>query len=350
MKKNIILILFITVIGVGFIIYKTLNKSNIMEIMTSGDKHEQLENGISSANFNGDDLFEKFISNGGAKNDQEVVTFLTENVLSNENNIDINVEGSGCSTFQTVNKNGEYIFGRNFDWQHSNALVIVSTPKIGYKSISTVNMDFITSINRTLSNLPDQVKTLVALYAPLDGMNEKGLTVSVNMIEDSATINQNTSKPDITTTTAIRLLLNKAATVEEAIEILESYDMHSSMGWMVHFMIADNTGKSVAVEYVNNEMKVIDTKMLTNFYLDRGNKYGIGSSQSHERYEILEKTLKDNETMEMEDVKNTLDSVSKDNFNEFESTEWSIVYNQTTLEVHYYHRENYTKKYTFKLN
>ena len=39
-------------------------------------------------------------------------------------------------------------------------------------------------------------------------MNEKGLAVSVNMIQDSEDINQDTAKPDITTTTAIRLLLD----------------------------------------------------------------------------------------------------------------------------------------------
>ena len=50
---------------------------------------------------------------------------------------------------------------------------------------------------------------------PLDGMNEKGLAVSVNMIQDYDAICQDTGKPDLTTTTAIRLLfLDRAANVE----------------------------------------------------------------------------------------------------------------------------------------
>lgn len=48
-----------------------------------------------------------------------------------------------------------------------------------------------------------------------DGLNEMGLAVSVNMIQDNATIEQNTDKKDITTTTAVRLLLDQAADVEE---------------------------------------------------------------------------------------------------------------------------------------
>ena len=80
--------------------------------------------------------------------------------------------------------------------------------------------------------------TLAALYAPLDGMNEAGLAVSVNMIQDSAAIEQNTDKPDITTTTAIRLLLDQAGNVDKALELLGQYDLHGSMGMMIHFAIA----------------------------------------------------------------------------------------------------------------
>lgn len=61
-----------------------------------------------------------------------------------------------------------------------------------------------------------------------------------------------------------------------------------------------------------------------------GEKNGIGTKQSHERYEILINRLNNSETMEIDDVRDALDSVSKDNFGEFESTEWSIVMNQTT--------------------
>lgn len=49
--------------------------------------------------------------------------------------------------------------------------------------------------------------------------------------------------------------------------------------------------------------------------------------------------------MTEEDVKEALDRVSKDNFGEFESTEWSIVMNQETKELVYYHRENYETSY-----
>lgn len=304
-----------------------------------------LESGLSTVQFKEDYYFDKYIEQGGASSDKEVIQFLKDNILSN---VDIEFQSNtfGCSTISSLGTNK--LFGRNFDWNHCNALIMQSKPPTGYASISTVNMDFIqTSAGFLLDLLPDNIKTIAALYAPLDGMNEKGLCVAVNMISDNTKIEQNSNKPDITTTTAIRLLLDKAANVEEAIALLQQYDMHASMGMMVHFAISDVSGKSVAVEYINNEMVVTETPVLTNFYVSEGKKYGIGSAQSHERYDILTKVLFDNDNITTEQMKNALDSVSKDNFNEYEATEWSIIFNQTSGEVTYYHRENYQNGYTF---
>ena len=228
--------------------------------------------------------------------------------------------------------------------------MVASYPSDGYASFSTVNVDFIRQGAGLASHfLSDEMLTVAALYAPLDGMNEKGLCVSVNMIQDSDTIAQNTEKPDITTTTAIRLLLNRAADVDEAVELLGQYDFHASMGYMVHLAIADSTGKSVAVEYVNNEMNVIETPILTNFYLSEGEKNGIGTSQSHTRFEILEHTLEERPVMDSGQVRDALSSVSKGNFGEFESTEWSVVFDQSALTAEYYHREDYGSSYAFTL-
>ena len=118
---------------------------------------------------------------------------------------------------------------------------------------------------------------------------------------------------------------------------------------MIYFAIADNTGRSVAVEYVNNEMIVTETPILTNFYLAKGEKYGVGTQQSHTRFGILQKALEDNSTMTTLQVRDALDSVSKDNFGEFESTEWSVVFDQLALTVTYYHREDYEVSYSFEL-
>lgn len=94
------------------------------------------------------------------------------------------------------------------------------------------------------------------------------------------------------------------------------YDMHASMGYMMHLAVADNTGRSVVVEYINND---------------------------------LMDTLAAHDAMTTDKVWDALDNVSKDNFNEFESTEWSVVYNQDAGTARYYHRENYAENHTFQV-
>lgn len=329
------------------------HEEDVEEIaVTPSTEIVELENGFSVVRHDGDDGFDGFLSQGGAASDGEVVAYLAENLLSGLDLGDIVGGIFGCSTIASENQAGDKLFGRNFDWQNCEAMIVASYPENGYASLSTVNMDFITqNVNGVVGMAlqADEVKTLAALYAPLDGMNEAGLAVSVNMIQDSATISQDTGKPNLTTTTAIRLLLNQAADVDEALELLNQYDMHASMGMMVHFALADASGRSVAVEYVDNQMIVIETPVLTNFYLAEGEKQGVGTQQSHERYEILMERLEESETMEMPDMRDALNSVSKDNFEEFASTEWSAVFNLNTGEARYYHRENYETCYRLQL-
>lgn len=320
------------------------------DIITPTAEIVSLEDDFAVVHYAGDDKLDEFLEQGGASSDADVMEFLTKYLLSGKSVLEFLGGMFGCSTLSAKSTDGSYLFGRNFDWESCQALVVSAEPEKGYASISTVNMDFIQAgAGLDMEQLPDEIKTKAALYAPLDGMNEKGLCVSVNMIEDSATIEQDTEKTDITTTTAVRLLLDQAADVDEALALLRQYDLHASMGMMVHFAIADAKGHSVAVEYVDDEMVVTDTPVVTNFYLAEGKKHGIGTKQSHTRYEILTEKLKQNKTMDMQDVRDALDRVSKDNFGEFESTEWSIVFHQGSGTVQYYHQENYEKAYTFQI-
>lgn len=328
---------------------RDMTAAESVEITKPTTEIKELEHGFLTVAYQGDYSFDEYLEQGGAATDAEVIEFLTDTLLSG---IDFNFFSGtfGCSTISVKSPEGDSLFGRNFDWENCEAMVVSAYPDKGYTSISTVNMDFIQQGADGVAALAlqaDNVRTIAALYAPLDGMNEAGLVVSVNMIQDSATISQTTKKPDITTTTAIRLLLDQAANVEEALTLLSQYDMHGSMGMMVHFALADADGHSVVVEYVDNEMIVTETPVVTNFYLAEGEKNGIGTAQSHERYDILMKQLSESDTMSTEDVKDALHSVSKGNFGEFESTEWSIVFNQSTKEVRYYHRENYKNSYLF---
>lgn len=314
--------------------------------ITPGTEISKLDDGLSVVRYEGEYGFEQFLEQGGADSDAGVAEYLTKNLSSVGLKLLFGENPFGCSTLSVPCSTGGYLFGRNFDWNSCDGLIISSKPKHGYASVSTVNMDFIRAGGMDVSVLPDHIQALIGLYAPLDGMNEKGMAVSVNMIQDSDGISQNTGKPDLTTTTAVRMILDQAADVNEAKALLEQYDLHASMGMMVHFALADAEGNSVVVEYIDNEMVVTRTPAVTNFYLAQGEKHGIGTEQSHTRYEILTEALKEQKTVSEAELRDILDSVSKDNFGEFESTEWSMIMNQETKEITYFHRENYEKGYT----
>jgi len=319
--------------------------------LKAADGIVNLENGLTAVRYDGDYGFDAFLSQGGAASESELLSFFSSYFGLDRNHLSYAEGGFGCSTISVQNESDGYLFGRNFDWMPCNAMIIEAHPRNGYRSISTVNVDFIHMGTRYLSvAMPDEVLIIAAIYVPLDGMNEKGLCVSVNMIEDSDTIQQNSDKPDITTTTAVRLLLDQAASVVEAINLLNEYDLHASFDYMVHFALSDATGKSVVVEYIGDVMTITETPIITNFYLTQGHKYGIGSQQSHTRYELLNDALAEHPIMSTDMVRDSLERVSKHHFRGSETTEWSIVFDQTSLIASYYHRENYSKVYSFMLD
>ncbi len=293
----------------------------------------------------GDCGFSAFLAGGGASSDAEVAAFLTS--LLKAPGLTFLTPDAACSTVAAESADGGHVFGRNFDWSCSEVLLLETHPADGYASFSTVNLDFL----RESANLPKEVLPTAACYAPLDGMNEKGLAVSVNMISDSARISQSTDKPDLTTTTALRLMLDRAATVEEALDLLGSYDLHGSYDMMIHFAVSDVTGRAVDVEYVGGEMIVVETPILTNFYLAEGEKQGVGSEESHRRYEALEAFMSAHEKADIVDVRDALVTARESAFDPdpSEGTEWSVLYDQTNLTATWYRREQFDRGFTAKL-
>jgi len=310
----------------------------------------KLEDGLYAMNYYGDYGLDDFLTQGGASSDMEVADFVVQNAFHGLIDLNLQSRPYGCSTLAVEGPQSSRLFGRNFDWGSCTALIVETAPSDGYASVSTVNMDFL-NLGLSLSEEAFvRLMSVAAPYAPMDGMNEKGLCVAVLMIEDRPGFDQQSEKNNLTTTTAVRLLLDKTATVEEAVELLETYDLLASAGMMIHFAIADASGRSVAVEYIDNEMNVIETPIVTNFYLTEGEKYGVGTEESKLRYQILTERLSEKGAMEMDDVRDTLDAVSKHNFNSvFASTEWSVVYDQTNGEARYYHREDYSRFFPFSV-
>lgn len=143
-------------------------------------------------------------------------------------------------------------------------------------------------------DLVGKIYLLAAPYLPVDGMNERGLAINVNTVNGGDFVNQETDKVDLMTTTLIRLVLDKARNVDEALELIRGYDLHDSVGGPYHFQIADKTGRSVIVEYYDNEMRVFGDdrgfQVMTN-HLVGGDLIDEDFLDSYSRYDMIEKEL-----------------------------------------------------------
>ena len=157
-----------------------------------------------------------------------------------------------CTSFQAKQADGEgYWYGRNYDYYKNPTLVTFSHPRDGYASIACSDMSH---IGYGLDKLPQKflsrINCLAAIYAPVDGINEKGLCTSIMALPKQAS-QQNTEKYDVGTTVIMRLWLDRCATVEEALTLLETVDVRhdAAVGSGYHYMIADATGHCVVVEF-----------------------------------------------------------------------------------------------------
>ncbi len=186
----------------------------------------------------GDYHFEEFLESGGASSDKEVSAYLTNCISKGFYQMDVTNEGPACSVISARNDKGNHVWGRNFDWDGSVPIIVKCVPQDGYASISTCDFKNITdSSEEEPDNFVNRMLAIAAVYVPMDGINEKGLCVADLEVNEGGMKEVDTAKPDLTITTAIRLILNRAATVEEALNLLEQYDIHASGGISHHLAI-----------------------------------------------------------------------------------------------------------------
>lgn len=157
-----------------------------------------------------------------------------------------------CTSFQAAKATGDgFWYGRNYDFFKNPTMVTVSHPKKGYASIAVSDMSH---FGYSLEKLPEgfvaSLSCLAAIYAPVDGINEKGLCTSIMALPKQAS-QQDTEKHDVGTTIIMRLWLDRCATVAEALELLESVDVRhdAAVGSGYHYMVADASGDCAVVEF-----------------------------------------------------------------------------------------------------
>ncbi len=380
-----ILLVLVALVGAAAIVWRNeiATVANFRKIADRNDAHQ--DGAVYRMDVSGDFYFDDFLAQGGASSDSELIDFITNSITRGLIDMTIQESEIACSAFTAVTPAGDRIFARNYDFSKTNTALVFTDPGNGrYKSFSTVDLQFLgMDADRDVEGLMNKITCLAAPYAPLDGVNEKGLSCGIFMSyqgTETVATDQQTEKPDITSTTMMRALLDYCATVDEAIAFVEQYDMHDSAQTSFHYMVADATGASAILEWTNGTdltdndgsartLRVIrndddahigeregaaDYQWITNFILQPGYYEDDDAKPGFDRYNEIASRLSatDGVVADEQAAMDILAAVGRRNWNNDDSngiTVHSVVYNLTKKTVLWVANEHYGEAaYTFE--
>lgn len=348
------------------------------------DRDEAHRDGaVYQINFSGDYFFDEFLSQGGASNDAELISFITRSITKGIIPMHIKTSSIACSAFTADTQSGDRVFGRNYDFSATNTAIVYTDPGEGrHASYSTIDLSFLgLDADKDVETIGQKFLTLAAPYVPLDGINDAGVACGIFMSyqgEGKGTpTDTQTDRPDITSTTLLRLILDYADSVEDAVALAQQYDLHDSASSCFHYMVADSTGRSAILEWVGTDadhdtdgaqrqLNVLwndtdalsdsaDWQVVTNFIKTPGYYDGTTAEMKGlDRYEHLAAALRemDGIVADKDAAMDLLASVGRRTWNNDDSnsnTVHSVVYDLTDKSVLWVGNEHYGEEaYTFE--
>lgn len=343
-KKKIIILIFAVILPLAILLTAFFSR-NLIRTVASVKK-------ISNApayqmNYYGSYELDKYLQHG-VSNADEYRSFLSTTLAGGA--CTFFGGAHGCSAFFAKTPDGDLILARNLDTTVGKGCVLKTDGTDGSKVLAMSNLEWIwynenepyePKDELTFSN---KLMSIASPYAVTDGMNEYGLTVSLFSADGShSTIDEN--KTNLLDYSIPIVLLNKAKTVDEAIEVLSKYNVVMSE-YPEHFMVSDASGDSAIIEYVNGKMQVTringNYQICTNFIIYNNPKLeGFGNDRYKNYDDALSKT---NGVISTDDAlkllqKNTIPG----------DEQWSVVYNLTdkTMSATFYKDYDHVYTYSF---
>ena len=336
---GVLLALVIVLVGTMYAVWhdEITTLLSFQQVTQRDESHK--DGSVYVLNVSGGYHFDEFLAQGGASNDTELISFITNSITKGIIPMNIKTSEIACSAFTADTADGDRVFGRNYDFHETNTVIVYTNP----------------------------------------GNGRHASFMSYQGGEKVAATNQQTDKPDLTSTTMLRMILDYADSVEEAVELVEKYDLHDSAKTSFHYMIADSTGKSAILEWVsdssdddadgaNRHLNVIwndadplsgatDWQMITNFIITPDYYTADANKPGLDRYELLRDRLAElnGVVADEEAAMGLLDAVSRRDWgNPGDSNSLTIhsaVYNLTDKTVLWVGNEHYGEEgYTFRFS
>lgn len=201
--------------------------------------------------------------------------------------ITTSVRGVGCSAFTTKaeDADNDFITCRNMDYPHFDKkgkvtglnTVIRLNPKGKYRSVNMADVYWLTrrGLQYVKGTLDDGVTPRFPLallpWICLDGINEKGLCVSVLALDvkegEKPVAQKIKGRKTVVITELLRLLLDNCATLEEAKEYATGVNMFNTMNENYHLFVTDAGGHSAVFEWRYDDFYITETDAVTNCYV-----------------------------------------------------------------------------------
>ena len=311
-------------------------------------------NGAYTMDYASDYKLDKFLKTG-AENDEELYSFIQKELMHGFAP-DEDTPDAACTAFVARNDKGNVIFGRNFDFDASPFMQVYTHPKGGYASVSTVPLLAVGFDKRhspadglSKENIP----LLAVPYFACDGMNEKGVSAALLVVPVVSTV-YDENKVSMNQTVAIRLILDKASTVDEAVELLGQYNVYFSNNLKSHILIGDAEGNSVIAEYYDGALQAVtsaeDYQIAAN-HIAYNNENIFESPDSLTRQEAVDQVITDSgNRLDMQTCQELLNSVGLYNRDKSDRLQWSVVYDLTDRSGRIWPRRNSSASWDFTVS
>jgi len=254
-----------------------------------------------------------------------------------------------CSLLAALGDPDNRQYGRNFDWQFSPALLLFTDPPEGYASVSMVDIAYLGFAGDRADDLIDSPleerrALLRAPFLPFDGMNEHGLAVGMAAVPPGE-MPPDPARETIGSLGIIRQMLDRARDVDEALAILQSYNIDMGGGPALHYLLADPSGRALLIEFYQGEMVVTPNDgpwhQATNFV--RAAAPGSAAGECW-RYDKIEQRLSAaGGRLTVQQAMALLDDVSQP------GTQWSMVYGLSSGCITVTMGRRYDQSHTFHL-
>ncbi|MEP7145332.1 MAG: linear amide C-N hydrolase [Ferruginibacter sp.] len=252
---------------------------------------------------------------------------------------------TACTTF-FINKNGQLVFGRNYDWVSAAGMVCTNLAGLNKTSLKVTGSNTIAWVSKYGSITFNQY----GKEFPTGGMNEKGLVVEL-MWADGSKYPEPDKRPVMGVLQWIQYQLDNNQTIEEVIAT-DAVIRISPNDPPLHYLIADTGGNVATVEFINGKLIVHTGKdlpfpVLTNNPYSQSEKAatGVNILSGNTRFSFQDNSLQrfakacsmiqqyrqnDNHMPVIDYAFDILDKVSQEGF-----TKWSIVYDVKGKKIYF---------------